>query len=92
MIWSKTPLDSATVCQQTWIEGKKYFDIALAPARAAALAKERDALIAKAKKLADDDSGDGEAEDASGKNSFFRRSLEHLYDGRDRHCLDEDDE
>src|SRR5262249_40076264 len=25
-LWSKSPLDSGTVCLQTWIEGKKYFD------------------------------------------------------------------
>ncbi len=90
VIWSKPPLDSGTVCQQTWIEGKKYFDIALAPARAAALAKERAELLAKAKKIAalGEDGGDSD----SGKNSFFRQSLEHLYDGRDRHCLDNEDE
>ncbi len=35
-IWSKSPLDSSTVCQQTWIEGKKYFDVTLTPARTAA--------------------------------------------------------
>ena len=46
-IWSKAPLDSGTVCQQTWIEGKKYFDISLAPARTAALEKERADLLAK---------------------------------------------
>ena len=91
VIWSKAPLDSGTVCQQTWIEGKKYFDIALAPARAAALAKERADLIAKAKKISshsDSDSG----ESGPGKNSFFNRSLEHLYDGVVRHCLDDENE
>src|ERR1035441_7023721 len=25
-IWSKSPLDSGTVCLQTWIDGRKYFD------------------------------------------------------------------
>jgi N-acetylglucosamine-6-phosphate deacetylase len=92
VIWSKPPLDSGTVCQQTWIEGKKYFDIALAPARAAALTKERDDLLAKAKKIASPDDSDGDGKPDSGKNSFFHRSLEHLYDGRDRHCLDDADE
>ena len=28
-IWSKSPLDSGTVCLQTWIDGKKYFDRSL---------------------------------------------------------------
>ena len=61
VIWSKAgPLDSRTVCQQTWIEGKKYFDVTLAPARAAALAKERDDLLEKAKKLAKSSEMDSE--------------------------------
>src|SRR5258706_6456068 len=51
VIWSKSPLDSTTVCLQTWIDGKKYFDRSLAAERAAALEKERDDLIAKAKKI-----------------------------------------
>src|SRR6202012_1643040 len=45
VIWSKAPLDSFTVCQQTWIEGKKYFDRSLTPARTAALADERAKLL-----------------------------------------------
>ncbi len=52
VVWSRSPLDSATVCRQTWIDGKKYFDIDSASARAEALAKERAGLLAKAKKLA----------------------------------------
>src|SRR6185295_8370006 len=50
-IWSKSPLDSETVCQQTWIEGKKYFDRSLTADRTAALEKERVDLVAKAKKV-----------------------------------------
>jgi imidazolonepropionase-like amidohydrolase len=89
-LWSKDPLDSFTVCLQTWIEGKKYFDISLAPARADALAKERDDLLAKAKKLSA--GPDGSAGSASDDNAFFQKSLEHLYDGQIRHCLDSEDE
>ena len=90
-IWSKSPLDSTTVCLQTWIEGKKYFDRSLTPARTAALAKERAALLTKAKKLAAlEDGGDGG--DDAGKNSFFVKSLEHEFDGQNRHCLDNEDE
>jgi N-acetylglucosamine-6-phosphate deacetylase len=86
-IWSKSPLDSGTVCLQTWIEGKKYFDRALAPARAAGLDKERTDLMAKAKKIAKASGGESGGEESSG--SFFRVSLEHEFDGVDRHCLDE---
>ena len=89
-IWSKPPLDSGTVCIQTWIEGKKYFDRSLNAERTARLEQERTDLLAKAKKLAKlsaggDDGGGG----GGGDDSFFRVSLEHEFDGRDRHCLEE---
>lgn len=91
-IWSKSPLHSGTVCLQTWIEGKKYFDRSLAPARAAALTKERADLLAKAKRLAklSESGGGGDKDSSSDNNSFFRKSLEHLYDGKVRHCLDDE--
>ena len=90
-IWSKPPLDSGTVCLQTWIDGKKYFDRALNAERIAGLEKERANLLAKAKKLAKlsaggEDGGGG----GGGDDSFFRVSLEHEFDGRDRHCLEEE--
>ncbi|MDB6121784.1 MAG: amidohydrolase [Pedosphaera sp.] len=92
VLWSKNPLDSGTVCLETWIEGKKYFDYSLEPARAKALATERNDLIAKAKKLAKLSDADGSGDGSSDDKSFFRRSLEHMYDGRERHCLDEHEE
>ncbi len=91
-IWSKSPLDSGTVCLQTWIDGKKYFDRSLDEARTGRLSKERDDLIAKAKKAAKLSGGnDDSVSDASAgaDDSFFRVSLEHQFDGRDRHCLDD---
>jgi N-acetylglucosamine-6-phosphate deacetylase len=87
-IWSKSPLDSGTVCLQTWIDGKKYFDRSLNAARTARLKQERDDLIAKAKKLTKLSGGADDKGDDGGK-SFFRVSLEHQFDGRDRHCLDD---
>ena len=87
VIWSKSPLDSGTVCLQTWIEGKKYFDRALNDARVERLKKERQDLLAKAKQIAKlSDGGESSADDGK---SFFRVSLEHEFDGQDRHCLDE---
>ena len=86
-IWSKSPLDSGTVCLQTWIDGKKFFDRALDAERTARLQQERDDLIAKAKKLAKLSGGGDDTKDDGGK-SFFRISLEHQFDGRDRDCLD----
>jgi imidazolonepropionase-like amidohydrolase len=92
-IWSKSPLDSGTVCLQTWIEGKKYFDRSLNGERAARLQKERNDLIAKAKEIAKPSGG----EDSSGKKdakeaeAFFRRSLEHEFDGISRGCMDNEE-
>jgi imidazolonepropionase-like amidohydrolase len=91
-IWSKSPLDATTVCLQTWIDGRKYFDRADAASRAAALAKERTDLIAKAKqvaKLGGDGGGSAGGDDGGGGRSFFRVALEHQFDGVARHCLDE---
>jgi N-acetylglucosamine-6-phosphate deacetylase len=48
-IWNGSPLSPYSVCEQTWIEGRKYFDRAADLAGREVLAKERDALVAKAK-------------------------------------------
>jgi len=89
-IWTKSPLDSGTVCLQTWVDGKKYFDRSLEADRVARLKKERDDLIAKAKKMVEL-SGGGKS-DGKKDDSFFRVSLEHQFDGVDRGCLDEVEE
>ncbi len=92
-IWSKSPLDSTTVCLQTWIDGKLYFDKSLAPARTAALAKERADLLAKIKKAGTKSQPPGSGAPSAPKaGSFFIKSLEHIYDGVNRHCLDADAE
>ena len=91
-IWSKSPLDSGTVCQQTWIDGKKYFDLSLAPARATAITTERANLLAKAKKLAALSGPGGSGGEGGADTSFFEVSLEHQYDGVTRHCLDDENE
>ncbi|MFO1514635.1 MAG: amidohydrolase family protein, partial [Verrucomicrobiota bacterium] len=86
-VWSKSPLDSGTVCLQTWIDGRKYFDRALEAERNARLQQERADLIAKAKQVAKLAGGGGEGKDDNGK-SFFKVSLEHQFDGVDRDCMD----
>jgi imidazolonepropionase-like amidohydrolase len=48
-IWNGPPLSPYSHCEQTWIEGRKYFDRAADLAGREALAKERDALVAKAR-------------------------------------------
>jgi imidazolonepropionase-like amidohydrolase len=90
VIWSKSPLDSRTVCLQTWIDGKKYFDRSMNSERVTRLQKERTDLLAKARKL----SGGGGRRDSSPADSgdeakFFQISLEHQYDGQERHCLED---
>ena len=76
-LWSRAPLDSATVCQQTWIDGKKYFDRAQAATRAKSLEQERADLIAKAKKIAAPPADAAKPTDsASAKSAFFLRALE----------------
>jgi imidazolonepropionase-like amidohydrolase len=49
-IWSGSPLSPYSHCEQTWIEGRKYFDRSEDLAGREALAKERTALIERAKK------------------------------------------
>jgi imidazolonepropionase-like amidohydrolase len=90
VVWSGPPLDSRSVVLQTWIDGKKYFDRSLAAERAAALAKEREDLIAKAKKLARS-SGGGGGEGEKDDGAFWRVALEHQFDGMNRHCMDEEE-
>ncbi len=89
VVWSKNPLDSSAVCLQTWIDGKKYFDRDLDAKRTEALVKERAAILEKAKKILGVDGG-GDSKDPEVKK-FFRRSLEHQYDGINRHCLDDEE-
>ena len=86
-LWSGHPLDSTSVCLQTWIEGKKYFDRSLSEERATALEAERRALVAKAKRVLKVVGG-GEG-DAAGKNKFLQHSLEHAHGHCVRHCEDD---
>jgi imidazolonepropionase-like amidohydrolase len=48
-IWNGSPLSPYAACEQTWIEGRKYFDRGEDLAARGALARERDALIARVK-------------------------------------------
>jgi hypothetical protein len=89
VLWSKNPLDSATVCLQTWVDGKKFFDRGLDSERAAGMSKERTDLIDKAKKLGKLAGGGNDKTEGDDK-SFFRISLEHEFDGKERHCMDEE--
>jgi N-acetylglucosamine-6-phosphate deacetylase len=88
VIWSGHPLAADSVCLETWIEGRKYHDVPSAEARTRAAHDEREALLAKARKQGARGEGAGTTEEPG--RSFFHVSLEHEFDGRDRHCLDEE--
>ena len=74
VVWSGHPLATSSVCLQTWIEGKQYFEREAAHRRAAARHTEHLALIEKAKKSATDSSA--ESSDAKAEAKFFFRALE----------------
>ena len=57
-IWNGSPISPYSACQQTWIEGRKYFDRDEDLAGRAALAQERNELLAHAK-AAKKDAGGG---------------------------------
>jgi imidazolonepropionase-like amidohydrolase len=67
VIWSGEPLSSYSIVEQTWLDGRKYFDRAGDLARREAIAAERSALLAKARSFKekpsdkDPDKDDGEA-------------------------------
>ncbi|MFM8468373.1 MAG: amidohydrolase family protein, partial [Limisphaerales bacterium] len=86
-IWSQSPLAYSTVCEQTWIEGRKYFDREAAAKRAESLAKERADLIAKAKKIASLSGGGGEGA-AAAQTLFFQRALEKAHELGIAECLE----
>jgi N-acetylglucosamine-6-phosphate deacetylase len=48
-IWTGSPLSPYAACEQTWIEGRKFFDRGEDLSGRPALAKERDELVALAK-------------------------------------------
>jgi len=73
-VWSGSPLATSSVCLETWIDGKQYFEREAAHRRSEARNAERLTLIDKAKKLATDASGDPAA--AKAQEKFFFRTLE----------------
>jgi len=74
VVWSGDPLDSSSVCLQTWIEGRQYFSRSRESERAASLQREREGLLAKARRLSGDGGSDGASPGA--REKFFRRALE----------------
>ena len=77
-IWSTNPLDYRAVCQQTWIDGDLYYEIKRSKQREQSRLKERERLVAHARKSL----GDGGETGASlkAREKFFRHSLETACD------------
>ena len=76
-VWTKHPLSTGTICLETWIDGKRYFERGEGIARAEARSKEREKLLTKAKGKAKKEKkkeDDKDSEDA--RAAFFRRALE----------------
>ncbi|MCB1057036.1 MAG: amidohydrolase family protein, partial [Acidobacteria bacterium] len=69
VIWSGDPLSTFTRCEQTWIDGRRYFDREQDLAARPALEAERLALIAKVRAESKKDAPDAEA-DASPEESM----------------------
>ena len=77
VIWSKHPLSTGTVCLETWIDGKRYFERSEGIARAEARSKEREKLLAKAKsKTKKDKKKEDDKDSKEARAAFFRRALE----------------
>lgn len=91
VIWSEHPLSTLTVCLETWIEGKRYFERGEAIQLAEARLTERGKLLAKAKGKANkdkknDEEKDGDSNDA--RAAFFRRALETAHGLGVVDCMD----
>jgi imidazolonepropionase-like amidohydrolase len=73
-VWSGHPLATSSVCLETWIDGKQYFEREAARRRGEARNAERLTLIDKARKLATEPEDDPSA--AKAQEKFFFRALE----------------
>jgi adenine deaminase len=77
VIWSDSPLSTRSICLETWIEGKRYFERNEGIAKAEQRSKERKKLLEKAKKLSkkQNTKNKNPAKD-QGITTFFQRALE----------------
>ena len=90
VLWSGSPLDTSTICLETWIEGVRYFDRHEDRDRTLAKAREKAALVAKAqgKGSATSYGPNKDEHDASSFDLFFLPALEKQDEGRILHCDD----
>ncbi len=78
VLWSQSPLSTYTVCEQTWIDGRKYFDREEDKKMADEITRQRAALVQKI--LADKKSG----KEGSGEKGGWKRPGERKV----HNCMD----
>ncbi len=86
-IWSESPLSTYARCEQTWIEGARYFDLRIDEMLRKEVGKERQRLIQEilaASSSAGSDSGDGPRRGGRGGRGRPRPSDASLTDFKDR--------
>ena len=69
VVWSGHPLSTYTICEQTWIDGRKYFDRQDDFSAREAIAAERQELLAKVRAEAEkeEEEEEGEEDDKDGE-------------------------
>ncbi len=102
VIWTANPLSNYARVQQTWVDGRKYFDRAEDVEARKAFAAQREALIQKAlterlKEIGPGKEGDSDKKDdkeppkISARESLRAQELAPIYgDGHDKHTCMED--
>ncbi len=95
VLWTDSPLSAYSRCEQTWIDGARYYDRAEAEAAHASAMLERGRLLADASGGGDADASNGEAGgDGSGRGARGRRGprptrlLARMLEDRDRLLLE----
>ena len=76
-VWSDSPLSTRSICLETWIEGKRFFERNEGITKAESRSNERKKLLEKAQKLSKTQSKKDKKTGANpGITSFFQRALE----------------
>ncbi|HWB13435.1 MAG TPA: amidohydrolase family protein [Pirellulales bacterium] len=84
VVWSGPPLSSYARCEQTWIDGRKYFDLAEEPQKRKEAARMRAALVQRI--LASGEEPEGPDDD---RRELFPREDIFCEHGRDDHLSEE---
>ncbi len=86
VLWNGSPLSTYSRCEQTWIEGRQYFDYEEDLKMRAEVDKERAALIQKVLAAREGSSGGGESASTTGVQDFELRSGRFLSCDRQDQC------